>query len=89
MKNITELLKKCEITVDQLVNIINHEGGRDPTKPIIFVEECRNCQGTFFSVSQDHHMRINNGYPVHCPICREADRRNSKLNSFHKRKQRK
>ncbi|WP_240416697.1 hypothetical protein [Paenibacillus periandrae] len=86
MKNITELLETSGITVGQLVNLINLEGGRDPGKPIIFDETCRNCQRLFFSVSQDHFMRLNNGYPIHCPFCREIDKRKAKLHSFHKRK---
>jgi hypothetical protein len=86
LKSIPDLLKKTGLTVDQLVNLINLEGGRDPGKPILFKENCRNCSRLFFSVSQDHYMRIKNGYPVHCPLCREDDKRQAKLNSYHRNK---
>lgn len=79
-KSIHDILERAGVTVDELVNAINRAGGRDPSTPILYAETCEipNCGSLFFSVTQDHFMRINNGYPTHCPKCREAIRRNKK-----------
>lgn len=84
--NIKSLLEKAEITLDQLVDIINQEGGRDLNTPILFSEQCQGCGCRFFSISQDHFLRIKNGYPTHCSSCRIIERRRTKLNSYHKNK---
>jgi len=78
--NIHVILERAGITVDELVAAINLAGGREPGKPILYAEICENagCGTLFFSVTQDHYMRINNGFPTHCPSCREIIRRNVK-----------
>jgi hypothetical protein len=79
-KNITEILEQAEVTIDELVFAINIAGGRDPGRPIIYTEKCEiaTCGTLFFSVTQDHFMRVNNNHPTHCPKCREAIRRQKK-----------
>lgn len=79
-KTIQALLEQSDVTLDELLSAINRAGGRDPERPILYSETCQvpTCGNLFFSVTQDHFMRINNGYPTHCPKCREGIRRNKK-----------
>ncbi|RRJ54831.1 hypothetical protein EHV15_35245 [Paenibacillus oralis] len=79
-KNISEILEQAGVTIDDLVSAINLAGGRDPGTPIIYSEKCEiaTCGKVFFSVTQDHFMRLNNNHPTHCPTCREAIRRKKK-----------
>lgn len=78
--NITEILERAGVTLDEMVAAINLAGGRDPGKPILYAEKCEItiCGSTFFSITQDHFMRLNNNHPTHCPKCREAIRRHKK-----------
>jgi hypothetical protein len=68
------------VTLEELIESINLAGGRDPGTPILYHEKCEMpaCGSEFFSVTQDHFMRLNNNYPTHCPTCREVVRRNRK-----------
>lgn len=79
-KNLKWVLDRLGVDIKELARIINEEGGRDPYRPIIYPERCDNksCNNQFFSNSQDHNMRINNGYPTLCPSCREIDRKEKK-----------
>jgi len=78
--NLNTILEKAGITLDELLSVINQSGGRNPGTPILYAEKCEisTCGSTFFSVTQDHFMRVNNNYPTHCPKCREAIRRQKK-----------
>lgn len=71
-----ELLQQHGISIDELVSLINTEGGRPVHKPIIVKEYCQKCNALFFSNIQDHNMRIAGGYSTQCPGCREIERRN-------------
>lgn len=78
--NINSILEKADITVDELVSAINLAGGRNPGIPILYAEKCETatCGCLFFSVTQDHFLRLNNNHPTHCPKCRETIRRQVK-----------
>ena len=80
VKDINWVLNTLNINIQQLTDIINQTGGRDPERPIIYAEKCHNreCGATFFSNTQDHMMRRANGYPDLCPGCREVDRKEKK-----------
>lgn len=79
-KNIHEILEAAGVTMDELVSAINLAGGRDPGTRILYAEKCeiQSCGSVFFSVTQDHFLRLNNNHPTHCPKCREFIRRKKK-----------
>lgn len=85
--NIESILEQAGISIDELVSAINLAGGRNPGTPILYAEKCEmaTCGCLFFSVTQDHFLRLNNNYPTHCPSCRETIRRQVKA-SFKRNK---
>lgn len=81
-RNLQWILDRLSIDIEELAQIINEAGGRDPKRPIIYPEKCENqdCKTLFFSNTQDHMMRLNNGHATLCSNCREIDRKIKKRN---------
>lgn len=81
-RNLQWVLDCLGIGMEELAQIINEACGRDPNRPIIYPEKCDNkdCETLFFSNTQDHMMRLKNGYATLCAKCREIDRKIKKRN---------
>ncbi|MBP1931880.1 hypothetical protein [Ammoniphilus resinae] len=88
--DVKKILQMHHLTADQLADIVNQAGGRDPHKPIIFSITCQNdkCKEVFFSNTQDHRMRSSQGYSHLCPRCRIEVRRENKQKYARNRKKR-